>query len=142
MFSQTSEYALRVMVFLAGQSDQPSTTHQIAHATGVPEGYLAKVLQNLGHAGFVKSQRGLHGGFVLGQQPANITVYDVIESVDSMPRVKSCPLGIKSHANHLCPLHRRLDHAMAAVEQAFRESTIAELLVDPNGQRPLVETKR
>ena len=45
MFSQTVEYALRVVVYLAGLNGLPATTRQIAGCTKVPEGYLAKVLQ-------------------------------------------------------------------------------------------------
>ena len=62
MLSQTAEYALRVVVFLASREDNPATIAQIAAATQVPQGYLAKVLQSLARAGLTKSQRGLHGG--------------------------------------------------------------------------------
>ena len=64
MFSQTSEYALRIVVFLASLDDNPATIAQIAVATGTPEGYLAKVLRNLARANIVRSQRGLRGGSV------------------------------------------------------------------------------
>ena len=55
MFSQTAEYALRVAAFLAGRGDRPATIRQIALATRVPEGYLAKVLLSLSKARLVKS---------------------------------------------------------------------------------------
>src|SRR5262245_23280543 len=80
MFSQTTEYALRVMVFLAGLNGTTATTRQIAAATRVPEGYLAKILQSLGRAGLIKAQRGLHGGSVLARDPAELTVLDVIDA--------------------------------------------------------------
>jgi DNA-binding IscR family transcriptional regulator len=43
MISQTSEYALRTIVFLASCDEKPATTRQIADARRVPAGYLAKV---------------------------------------------------------------------------------------------------
>ena len=46
MLSQTVEYALRAMVYLADQSPSPRTTEQIATATKVPAAYLSKVLQS------------------------------------------------------------------------------------------------
>ena len=64
MISQTAEYALRAIVYLAGQ-ELPQTTQQIAATTRVPAGYLSKVLQALARGGLVHSQRGLHGGFTL-----------------------------------------------------------------------------
>src|SRR6185503_14505620 len=128
MFSQTAEYALRVVVFLGTLRGQPATTSQIAAATRVPQGYLSKILQSLSRAGIVHSQRGLGGGPVLARDPAQLTVYDVVEVIAPLPRIHTCPLDLVSHGTTLCPLHRRLDNALAMVEQAFRDSTIADLL--------------
>ena len=134
MFSQTAEYALRAVVYLASQGGAAQTTQQIAEATRVPAGYLAKVMQGLSRAGLVYSQRGLHGGFTLARPADELTVLDVLEAVDPIRRIRTCPLGIKGHLN-LCPLHRRLDQAMALVEKALRQSTIAELLAEPERAR-------
>lgn len=139
MISRTAEYALRAVVCLAAK-DQPLTTQQIAEMTRVPAGYLSKVLQALGRAELVTSQRGLHGGFTIGRDPTEITVLNVINSVDPIQRIRTCPLGIKSHGGQLCPLHRRLDSAMELVEQAFADTTVAEVLADPSTSRPLCET--
>ena len=131
MFSRTTEYALRAVVYLAGRSGEPCTIGQLAEGTRVPfTDYLSKVMQNLRKAGLVRSQRGLHGGFTLGVPPEKLTVYDVVQAVDPIRRIEKCPLGIKDHIN-LCPLHRRLDEAMDMVERALRKSTIAEMLVEP-----------
>jgi Rrf2 family protein len=134
MFSQTVEYALRAVVYLASQEGAPRTTQEIAKATQVPTGYLSKVMQGLGRKHLVQSQRGLHGGFTLTRPSQELTVLDVIQAVDPIRRIRSCPLGIKGHIN-LCPLHRRLDNAMKLVEDALRKSTIAELLTEPERAR-------
>lgn len=139
MFSQTVEYALRVMIYLASLDGVPATTRQIAAVTKVPEGYLAKVLQGLGRAGLLQSQRGLHGGSVLALPPDKLSVYDVIEAVQPIQRIRSCPLNLKSHGMNLCPLHKRLDEAMEIMERAFRESTLADLLSEPASSKPLCE---
>jgi Rrf2 family nitric oxide-sensitive transcriptional repressor len=138
MFSQTTEYALRVIVYLASLDGTPATISQIATATQTPQGYLAKVLRNLALADLVRSQRGLHGGSVLARPADQITVYDVVQAVDPIRRIKHCPLGIKRHVN-LCPLHHRLDQAIAMVERAFRDSPIAELTTAATGSRPLCD---
>ena len=134
MFSQTAEYALRAVVYLASQGGAAQTTQQIAEATRVPAGYLAKVMQGLSRADLVHSQRGLHGGFSLTRPADELTVLDVVRAVDPLRRIRSCPLGIKGHVN-LCPLHRRLDQAVALVEDALQRSTIAELLAEPERGR-------
>ena len=45
--SQTAEYALRAVVWLAGHAEAAMGTPEIARSTRVPPGYLAKVLQLL-----------------------------------------------------------------------------------------------
>ena len=139
MFSQTSEYALRVIVYLASLDPKQATIPQIADATRTPEGYLAKVLRNLALGELVRSQRGPQGGSVLARPAKQITVYDVIQAVDPIRRITSCPLGIKGHGINLCPLHRRLDQAIAMVEDAFKGTTIAELVNAPAGAEALCD---
>jgi Rrf2 family protein len=134
MFSQTSEYALRAIVCLAAERGEARTVQQLAEATKVPAGYLSKVMQALHRAGLVHSQRGLHGGFTLLVPAERLTVLDVVQAVDPIRRIQRCPLGLKGHVN-LCPLHRRLDHAISLVEEALRSSTIAELLAEPNPKK-------
>lgn len=137
MFSQTVEYALRAAVYLADQASEPQTTEQIAAVTRVPHAYLSKVLQGLARGGIVTSQRGLHGGFVLARPAARITILEVVNAVDPIRRIRECPLGFASHGVNLCPLHRRLDDALASVEKAFGDSTLAEVLAEPTRSVPL-----
>ena len=139
MFSQTVEYALRAVLYLAREAPSPRTTDQIALATRVPKAYLSKVLQGLGRAGLVHSQRGLGGGMTLARDPSALTILEVVNAVDPIGRIKECPLGLTAHGMNLCPLHRRLDNALAMVETAFRETTLAEVLAEPLTSEPLCE---
>jgi len=139
MLSQTVEYALRAVVFLADQSPNAQTTSQIAEATKVPPAYLSKVLQGLCRSDILRSQRGIGGGMSLLKTPAEVTILDVVNAVEPIGRIESCPLGLKAHGVHLCALHRRLDDALAAVEDAFRNTTLAEVLADPNPSVPLCD---
>lgn len=139
MFSQTVEYSLRAAAFLAAESPESRTTSQIAAATKVPEAYLAKVLQALRRAGIVHSLRGAKGGVVLAIAPTELTILEVVNAVDSIKRITTCPLGLESHGTDLCPLHRRLDQALASVQEAFSSSTLAEILNEPTGSIPLCD---
>ncbi len=139
MFSQTVEYALRAVAFLAGQAPAARTTDQIAAATRVPKPYLSKVLQQLVREGVVRSQRGVGGGMSLVKAPAELTILEVVNAVEPITRIRQCPLGLRSHGVRLCPLHKRLDDAMATVEAAFRDTTLAEVLNEPSPSVPLCE---
>lgn len=135
LFGQTSEYALRVIVFLAARGNQPSTNSEIAGATLVPAGYLAKIVQILSRANLVRSRRGLHGGSVLNRDPHELSLYDVIQVIDPIHRIESCPLALAWHGKDICPLHRRLDDAIAGVEIALKKATVADLLDSRNNYR-------
>jgi len=137
MFSQTVEYALRAVVHLADQDPSPRTTEQIATATLVPKAYLSKVLQGLCKANIVLSKRGIGGGMTLTKSPSELTILDVVNAVEPIGRIRECPLGLKAHGVHLCPLHKRLDSALASVEDAFRQTTLAEILAEPTKSYPL-----
>ncbi len=137
MFSQTVEYALRAVVVLAQNPDTPQTAQNIATAAQLPADYLIKVMQALNRAGLVAAQRGKHGGFSLARGANELTIYDIIHAVDPIRRIHTCPLGIKAHGTHLCPLHRKLDAALAMVENSFRNTTLAELLSEPAPYQPL-----
>ena len=135
MFSQTTEYALRAVIHLAGQEGlKAPTTAQISCATLIPSNYLAKVLRSLSRAELVHSQRGPGGGHKLARDPTELTVLQVVNAVDPLTRIQSCPLGLEHH-RELCPLHHRLDSAIAMVEEAFAKTTVAELLPKPTRKK-------
>jgi Rrf2 family transcriptional regulator, nitric oxide-sensitive transcriptional repressor len=137
VISQTVEYALRAVVCLADQSPDPRTTDQIAETTRVPRAYLSKVLQALVRGGVVQSQRGSGGGMTLVKPPEDLSILEVVNAVEPIQRIRTCPLGLAAHGVHLCPLHRRLDNALAMVEDAFANSTLAEVLGEPTSSKPL-----
>ncbi len=139
LLSQTAEYALRAAVWLADTPQTPHTTQEIAQVTKVPAGYLSKVMQALGRAGLVKSQRGLGGGFLLTHNPDELTVLDIINAVDPVQRIHTCPLNLKSHGKKLCPLHRKLDDAMADMEEAFATTMLSDLVNSNSKIKPLCE---
>ncbi len=98
-------------------------------------------MQILVSAQIVRSRRGAFGGFVLTAEPSKLTLWDVVNCVEPFQRIRECPLGMASH-EAFCPLHQRLDDAMAIVETTFRETTIAELLAEAGSATALCEEKK
>jgi Rrf2 family protein len=139
MFSQTVEYALRATVWLAQNEGAPQTTAEIASATQVPAPYLSKCLQALGRAGLVHGSRGVGGGFGLARGAAAVSVLDVVNAVDPIRRITACPLGLTAHRVRLCPLHKKLDDAIATIETTFRTTSLADVLGTNTRHRPLCE---
>jgi Rrf2 family transcriptional regulator, nitric oxide-sensitive transcriptional repressor len=145
MFSQTVEYALRAMMYLAEHPGDAASSEVISVAMRVPKPYLSKVLRDLVEAELVNSTRGKKGGFVLARGAQAITVLDVVNAVDPIKRIKTCPLGRPDHVT-LCPLHKQMDSAVEHVECSLRSTTLAQLAtVGLNGTStslPVVRAKR
>lgn len=137
LLSDACEYGLRAVVWLAQRPDKPQKVREIAIGTHAAPGYLVKVLQSLTKAGILSAQRGSHGGFRLERDPTELTVLEIIDAVDPLERIHSCPLGLEAHGTELCPMHRRIDNAIAHIQANFAESTIQDLIIEPARSKPL-----
>jgi Rrf2 family protein len=142
MFSQTLEYALRAVVCMAQHADKPMTTQNLSELTKVPASYMSKVLQQLGRAQLIHATRGIGGGYVLAIPPDRFSILQVVNAIEPLKRIRSCPLRIGSHGKNLCPLHHRLDRVMEDAEEAFGKTMLSDLLSDPTRSTPLCENRR
>ena len=138
MISKTAEYALRAVTCLAANEQRALSADVLAEKTKVPRRYLTRVMQDLAAADLVGSRSGPGGGYVLSKSSDKLTILDVINAVSPLERIKSCPLGLVSHAS-LCPLHAELDRVYKATETAFASVTIDQLLNSTNPIVPLCE---
>ena len=131
LLPEACEYALRAVVWLAQRPGHPQKVRQIAEGTHSAPGYLVKVLQGLARAEILSAQRGSHGGFTLVRDPAELTALEVINAIDPIERIRRCPLGLEAHSECLCPMHQRIDDALATIEASFRDSTVNDLIRAP-----------
>lgn len=139
MHSQTTEYALRAMCSLAYSPDRLVSTSDLAGVSKVPMNYLAKVLQLLSRAGLVSGRRGVGGGYKLARGAGSITLLEVINAIDPIERIGTCPLGLENHAGALCPLHRRLDQAARMLIEHYDGVTLLDILTESGANRPLCD---
>ena len=91
MISHTVEYALRAIVTIAQHDGVPCTAQTISSITQVPAPYLSKLMQGLVRADLVTSKRGLHGGFVLTKDPAELTIWEIVDAVEPIKRHSRVP---------------------------------------------------
>ena len=80
--SAKADYAIRAMVELAAAGDGPVKGDRIAQAQEIPINFLENILVALRHAGLVRSQRGVDGGYWLARPAAEINLAQVIRAVD------------------------------------------------------------
>jgi Rrf2 family protein len=81
--SAKADYAVRAVAELAAAAGTgPLKGERIADAQHIPLKFLENILSELKHGGIVQSQRGAEGGYWLAHPPDQITIADVIRSVD------------------------------------------------------------
>lgn len=134
MLSQTSEHAIRAMLFLAQQAPgEPVTAERVATALGAPANYLGKTLNTLARRGLLASARGAAGGFRLVAAADEIALSDVVEAVAEGPRPRAvCLLGNRPClAAAPCAAHARWSALQHDLWAPLRHTTLADLL-DPS----------
>lgn len=141
MLSQTTEYALRAMACLAYSPDDLTPTPKLAELTMVPPNYLAKVLQSLAQADLISGRRGVGGGYRLARTAEEISLLDVVNAIDPVERIHTCPLGLANHGSNLCALHKCVDAAAQQFITSFKNVRLSDLIAESNGSVPLCDTE-
>jgi Rrf2 family protein len=105
--SQTAEYALRVLAYMATLPDNsPLRTRDIYEVTEIPPHYLSKIMRRLVTAGLLVSQKGHGGGFVFAKPLKEIRFLDILTAVDYEVEPNKCFFGWgECSGENPCPLH-------------------------------------
>ncbi len=90
-FSTKVRYAARAMIELAvNYSEEAIQLNDIACKQDLSVKYLEQIMAPLRARGFVRTRKGSHGGYHLSVDPATITLFDIVESVEGSISPVSC----------------------------------------------------
>lgn len=132
IYTGSARYAIRAMVRLAIEDGdgKPFSAAGVAEAEQIPPFYLAKVLQDLGRAGLLKSARGRGGGFYLSRPAEEITLFEVVAAVEDPRRLETeCVLGIEDCSDEApCPMHETWKAFRDGALEALHTLTVARLV--------------
>jgi Rrf2 family nitric oxide-sensitive transcriptional repressor len=126
-----TDYALRLLMYLALHPDRRPTIGEIAGAYGVSRNHLMKVAYQLGVAGFVETARGNRGGLRLQRPPAQIGLGEVVRQTES--DLDLVPCFSQGGADRCvitpaCNLRRALQRARAAFLEVLDSYSVADLV--------------
>jgi Rrf2 family protein len=129
MISRASEYAIRALAFLALQDRESfHLARDMAARLGIPAPFLAKILQPLVVRGLVRSQRGRSGGFRLARDPAEITLFQIVDAQENLGKVRQCMLGqAECNDERACPLHHYWTRASDEYLAILDSTTLRDL---------------
>jgi Rrf2 family transcriptional regulator, iron-sulfur cluster assembly transcription factor len=132
--TQESDYGFRVILYLSklgyGKKIEAKT---ISKDENIPLRFLLKLLRKLTQADIIKSYRGVNGGYSLNQMPENITLKDVIESIDGPIHINRC-LYDPDHCNlkrsHICGVHSALETVQIKLTKELESINFKDILDD------------
>jgi Rrf2 family protein len=138
LLSQTAEYALRAMTWLAtDRPELPVRARDLSEGTGIPIHYLSKILRRLVLAGLLESQKGQGGGFSLARPPEEIRFEDVLVAVDAYPEQGRCAFGWGTCGeDDPCPIHGSWSRLSYAVHEWASTTTLASAGDESPRERP------
>lgn len=127
--TRKGEYAIRGIVYLAKlRPGNVALISEIAEKTGVPQTFLAKILQNFAKIGIVNSFRGTRGGFSLGRPASQITLREVVEAVEGPIMPNRCLIGDTGcEFNKTCLVHPVWREVQSKVVDILNGVTIEQL---------------
>lgn len=131
ILSQTSEYAIRAVSYIALRGNAPIIAKELAKQTAIPVHYLSKVLRKLVTAGILGGSKGHNGGFVLARTPNKIKIVDVLNAVEDHLPSKHCIFGWRMcNSKDPCILHHRWTSVNDSFQNWARDTTLAHIQED------------
>ena len=130
-----TDYALRVLMYLAVKEDGLATIDEIAKSYSISRNHLMKVVHQLGVAGYIETVRGRGGGLRLAKPIAAIGLGEVVRYTEPDMAIVSCfePLGAPCAIRPACVLKRALTKARDAFLDVLDGYTLGDL-VEPRGR--------
>ena len=128
-----TDYSLRVLIQAAIRHPNRVTIDEVAKAHGISRNHLIKVINELGRAGFIVTQRGRSGGFTLARPADRILVSDVVAFAEEGQVLVECfnPARNTCVITPACKLKGMIAEAKGAFFDVLAKYTIADVSAKP-----------
>ena len=128
--TRESDYAMRVVRALMGETRL--SVSDICEREAITEPFAYKILKKLQNAGIVQGYLGVHGGYALKKDPAELTLYDIYSAIDSDMSIIECLNGrcecARNGQNGVpCYAHDELKDIQDELWTMLRRKSIKEL---------------
>jgi Rrf2 family protein len=119
------------MIYLAINEANENKTgiKKISDELNLPAPFLAKILQTLTKHKLLVSSKGPNGGFSLGKNAGNITLYEIVTIIEGSDIFDKCLISLREcHAENVpCPMHSKYESIRQEIKQLFQMQDIGSL---------------
>lgn len=128
--STRGRYGVRILLDLARHEDgTPRLIREISAAEQISAKYISRLIIDLRRAGIVSSVRGARGGFLLAKKPAELTLLEIVETMEGPLSVVECvrtPETCERHGG--CASHAAWEILNAEIRAAMSRITLQKIL--------------
>lgn len=130
--STRGKYGLYAMYYLALHEGEGPQTLQSISTVGVPKQYLEQLLGNLRRAGLVSTVRGAQGGYQIAERPQNISLRDIIDSVEGPIELSECASAQEScRKSSTCPVRWVWQRVTDSINHELDKIKLSDMLTQP-----------
>lgn len=132
-FQISTDYAIRIIIYLAQHHNQVVTAKTMAKKLGITNGYVNKLVGKLRQAGYINSFQGPVGGYRLEKNASDITLNDIVEAMEGKICINSCleeDRFCSRYSGHhqSCPVHAIFVELQSEIIAILKSKRIDELL--------------
>lgn len=126
--SKTSEYAIRVMIWLCRHKDEIHSVNNMHEELDISYKYLAKLMRKLASANLVEVIRGKKGGYRLSSSSKEIYLYQIVDVVDGLDDYSRCVLGFSECSEtNPCPMHKVWKRPITELRDTLYNTSLRDL---------------
>lgn len=127
--NRLTDYAVVALAQMALRPDRQVNATRLAEDTGMSQPTAAKVLNLLAKGGLLASQRGASGGYTLARPAQEISVAEIIQTMDGPIALTACVEGATDTCGveALCPMRGNWERVNTAIRMALDGVTLADM---------------
>ena len=128
--STKGRYGLRILIDLAlHESEKPRLIRDIAESQQISEKYISRLIVELRRARLVRSVRGANGGYFLAKSPKEITLLEILETMEGTISIVDCVLAPETcpRVSH-CSTRNIWEKLNSGIRELMRNITFEEIL--------------
>lgn len=126
--STKSRYGLRLLFRLATAGKEIVPLSEIAEKEAISEKYLEHIINRLKVAGIVQAQRGIKGGYILSKNPTEISLLEVVETLEGPLTLVDCVGKRACGRMASCPTQWVWDRLSTVLRQELSRMTLDDMI--------------
>lgn len=127
----TTDYSLRIIIYLALNKEKMFTSSQLSAEMNIPPKYLVKIVRKLRILGYIESFQGINGGYKLKREPASITMLALLNDLEGTVKINRCmedETFFNSEQEAICLVRRCFSLLQELVNKRLTDITIQSII--------------